>query len=87
LFCIDQTGVAEMGREELRAKEFESLRKTKVEYIQRANHIHQFHFSFWVQSVTLTNGQVMETTNNIPSNGRIANVTLNSIDLYYLISV
>ncbi len=76
-----------MGREELRAKEFESLRKTKVEYIQRANHIHQFHFSFWVQSVTLTNGQVMETTNNIPSNGRIANVTLNSIDLYYLISV
>jgi hypothetical protein len=76
-----------MGREELRAKEFESLRKIKVEYIQRANHIHQFHFSFWVQSVTLTNGQVMETTNNIPSNGRIANVTLNSIDLYYLISV
>jgi hypothetical protein len=76
-----------MGREELRAKEFESLRKTKVEYIQRANHIHQFHFSFWVQSVTLTNGQVMETTNNIPSNGQIASVKLNSTDLYYLISV
>lgn len=87
MFCIDQTGVAEMGREELRAKGFESLRKTKVEYIQRAYHIHQFHFSFWGQSVTMTNGQVLETTNNIPSNGQIASVTLNSTDLYYLISV
>jgi hypothetical protein len=28
-FCIDQSGVAEIGREELRAKEFESLRKNQ----------------------------------------------------------